>query len=123
MDIRTDFAWKIRANIRSAVNLPYNRTTETQLPSAYVEMGWAMYNHQDINQPEAIRSATIDANRFPVWNNEIIYYPPKSVSTLDGFMVFILKDRFAVRPLQRFTIPLTSFKPFHPVHLVKLNNN
>jgi len=120
MDIRTDFAWRIRAEIRSAVNLPYNRTTDSQLPSSYVEFGWAAQSHNDLNQPENARSATIDANRFPVWNNELIYYPPKNVTTLDGFLIFFLRDRYASRPLQRFTIPLSAFKPFHPIHLVLL---
>ena len=123
MDIRSDFAWRIRAEIRSAVNLPYNRTTDSQLPSAYVEFGWAAQNHLDINQPETARSATIDANRFPVWNNELIFYPPKSVTTLDGFIIFHLRDRYAAKPLQRFYIPVSAFKPFHPVHLVTYYNN
>jgi len=118
MDIRIDFAWRIRTIIRSAVNLPYNRTTDSQLPSAYVEYGWTQHNHIDPNPPDMTRSGTIDANRFPVWNNEIIYYPPKNVTTLDGFLIFFLKDRYAGRPIQRFFIPLSALKPFHPVHLV-----
>lgn len=122
MDIRNDFAWRIRANVRAAVNLPYNRTTESQLPSSFVEFGWAQYNHSDINQPDNARSATIDSNRFPVWNNELIYYPPKTVTTLDGFLIFYLRDRFALRPLSRFVIPLNTLRPFHPVHLVYFIN-
>ena len=54
MDIRTNFAWRLRAHIRAAVNLSYNRTTESQLRSPYVELSWTMYIHQDLNQSEAV---------------------------------------------------------------------
>ena len=113
-----DFSWRIRAHIRSAINLPYNKNTESNLPSGYVEMGWTMYTHQDLNQAEAVRSVTIDENRFPVWNHELVYYPPKNVTTLDGFINFFVKDRFAVKPIQKIIIPLNTLRPYHPAHLV-----
>jgi len=76
-----------------------------------------MYTHQDLNQAEAVRSTTIDENRFPVWNHELVYYPPKNVTTLDGFINFFVKDRYAVKPLQKIIIPVNTLRPYHPVHL------
>jgi hypothetical protein len=36
MDLTTDFNWRVRLDIRSAVNIPFNRTSESRLPSCYV---------------------------------------------------------------------------------------
>ena len=78
--------------------------------------------YDKITESTASLSAPADTNniRFPVWNNELIYYPPKNVTTLDGFLIFFLRDRYAARPLQQFFIPLTALKPFHPIHLVNI---
>jgi hypothetical protein len=103
--------------VRSAINLPFNRTTEDKLPSAYIELGWTMYEHQDINVSEAVRSSSVDANRFPIWNQQLLYYPPPNVKIVDGFVTVLLKDVFQVKPIQKFNFPLNVLKPFHPVHL------
>jgi hypothetical protein len=123
MDITRNFVWRLRMDVRSAVNLPMNRTTESKLPSPYIELGWTMYPHQDLNQAEAVRSAAIDANRFPVWNQQLLYYPPTSVTTIDGFIQIFLRDRFQVKPLQKITFPLNAIRPFHPAHLDLLLDN
>ena len=39
MDFTQNFVWRLRVFVRSAVNLPFNKTTENNLPSAYVELG------------------------------------------------------------------------------------
>ena len=38
---------------------------------AYVEVGWTMYEIDDINQVEAVRTPCIEGNRFPIWNQEL----------------------------------------------------
>jgi hypothetical protein len=117
LDATKDFTWRLRVDVRSAINLPFNRTTEDKLPSAYIELGWTMYEHQDINVSEAVRSSSVDANRFPIWNQQLLYYPPPNVKIVDGFVTVLLKDVFQVKPIQKFNFPLNVLKPFHPVHL------
>lgn len=117
MDLTKEFVWRLRIDVRSAVNLPFNRTTESKLPSAYVEIGWTMYANQDINLAEAVRTASVDGNRFPVWNQQLLFYPSSNVTTIDGFVTVLLKDRFQLIPMQKCTFPLGALKPFHPVHL------
>jgi hypothetical protein len=117
LDQSRDFIWRLRSDIRSAVNLPFNRTTEGKLPSCYVEIGWTMYPQQDINQAEAVRSSAVDANRFPIWNQQLLFYPSTNVTTIDGYITVLLKDRFSIRPISKFTFPLNTLRPYHPVHL------
>lgn len=117
MDILQNFVWRMRVDVRSAVNLPFNHTTESKLPSCYVEMGWTMYPHKDINMAEATRSAIVENNRFPIWNHQVLYYPPSNVQTFDGFFNVYLKDKYQSKPIQKITFPINTLKPYHPVHL------
>ena len=117
MDFTQDFTWRLRVFVRSAVNLPFNKTTENNLPSAYVEVGWTMYEVDDINQVEAVRTPCIEGNRFPIWNQELLYYPPSNVTKQDGFINVLLKDRYQMNPIQKFVFPISALRPFHPVHL------
>lgn len=117
MDFTKKFIWRLRCHVRSAINLPFNTTTETKLPSAYVEIGWTMYENSDINQVDSVRTPCIESNRYPIWNQELLYYPPNTLSTIDGFITLILKDRFIMKPIQRVTFPINTLRPFHPVHL------
>ena len=117
MDFTQNFVWRLRVFVRSAVNLPFNQTTENNLPSAYVEVGWTMYEIDDINPVEAVRTPCIDGNRFPIWNQELLYYPPANLTKQDGFINVLLKDRFQMNPIQKFVFPVNALRSFHPVHL------
>ena len=117
MDFTRKFVWRLRVNVRSAINLPFNKTTEIRLPSPYVEVGWTMYENSDINQVDAVRTPCVENNRYPIWNQELLYYPPSSVTTIDGFITVLLKDRYQMNPIQKIVFPLSAIRPFHPVHL------
>lgn len=117
MDVIRNFVWRMRVDVRSGINLPFNRTNEGGLPSYYVEMGWTMYPNRDINLSEAVRSTIITNNRHPIWNHQLLYYPPSSVQTYDGFFQVYLKDKFQSQPIQKIIIPINVFKPYHPAHL------
>ena len=117
MDFTQKFVWRLRIFVRSAVNLPFNQTTEMNLPSAYVEVGWTMYEIDDINQVEAVRTPCIEGNRFPIWNQELLYYPPSNLTKNDGFINVLLKDRFQMSPIQKCVFPVSALRAFHPVHL------
>ncbi|MCQ2818064.1 MAG: hypothetical protein MJ252_12430 [archaeon] len=124
MEFTRKFVWRLRVHVRSAVNLPFNTTTESKMPSAYVEIGWTMYENSDINQADAVRTPCIDNNRSPIWNQELLFYPPPTLNSMDGFITLLLKDRYQMIPIQRATFSLNCLRPFHPVHLdLKLQNN
>jgi len=122
MDFTQKFVWRLRVFVRSAVNLPFNKTTENNLPSAYVEVGWTMYEIGDINQVEAVRTPCIEGNRFPIWNQELLYYPPSNLTKQDGFINVLLKDRYQMNPIEKFVFPISALRAFHPVHLDVLLN-
>jgi hypothetical protein len=117
MDFTQNFVWRLRIFVRSAVNLPFNQTTENNLPSAYAEVGWTMYEIEDINLVESCRTPCIEGNRFPIWNQELLYYPPANLKKQDGFINVLLKDRYQMNPIQKFVFPINALRPFHPVHL------
>lgn len=117
MDFTQNFVWRLRIFVRSGVNLPFNQTTEANLPSSYVEIGWTMYEIEDINLVEAVRTPCIEANRFPIWNQELLYYPPANVTKPDGFINVYLKDRYQISPIQKCVFPISALRAFHPVHL------
>ena len=50
---------------------------------AYVEVGWTMHEIDDINQVEAVRFPCIEGNRFPIWNQELLYYHPSNLTKQD----------------------------------------
>lgn len=117
MDVVRNFVWRMRVDVRSGINLPFNRTTEGGLPSYYVEMGWTMYPNRDINLSDAVRSTIIESNRHPIWNHQLLYYPPSSVQTYDGFFQVYLCDKFQSYPIQKIIMPINALKPYHPIHL------
>ena len=116
-DVDENFTWRLRVELRSAINLPFNRTSESKLPTTYLEIGWTLYQHEDLNVSEAVRSSSIESNRFPIWNQQLLYYPPTNVKIVDGFINVLLKDIYQVKPIQKFTFPLNTLRPFHPAHL------
>ena len=38
-----NFKWRIRVDLRAAVDFPLNRNSSGGLPSAYAELGWSLY--------------------------------------------------------------------------------
>lgn len=123
MDFTRNFIWRLRVDVRSAINLPFNKTTEIKMPSAYVEVGWTMYENTDLNLAEAVRTSCVENNRYPIWNQQLLLYPPTSLSTIDGFITLLVKDRFQIKPLQKCIFPISCLRPFHPIHLDLLLDN
>lgn len=117
MDVIKNFIWRIRIDVRSAINLPFNHTSSDRLPSCYVEMGWTMYAHKELNLSDIVRSAIIESNRFPIWNHQLLYYPPSSVQSFEGFFNIYLKDKYQSKPIQKIVFPVNCLRPYHPVHL------
>lgn len=117
MDFSHKFVWRLRIHIRSAVNLPSTSTSVSMLPSAYIEGGWTMYANDQINNSDSVRTPCVEKNKHPIWNQELLYYPPSNVDKICGFFHIILKDRYQMTSLERFSFPINSLKSFHPVNL------
>lgn len=124
MDNKIPFLWRMRIFLRSATNLPFRKRSTNNvdnLPSTYVEMGWTQFSKGDLNFLEIIKSSYINGNRFPIWNQEFIYYPNQSKNLnnnyIDGFFNMIIKDiedpEFA---LKHICLPINYFKSYHPVN-------
>jgi hypothetical protein len=41
-----NFAWRLRVDVRSAIDLPLNRVVPSGLPTSYIELGWTLYDNQ-----------------------------------------------------------------------------
>ena len=117
MNFIRSFIWRLRIHVRSGVNLPSQGNDVASLPSAYIEGAWTLYVDDMIDNADVVRSPCVEKTKHPIWNTELLYYPPSKVSTICGFFHIILKDRYQVVPLQKFSFPLSCLKPFHPVNL------
>jgi len=38
-----NFKWRVRVDLRAALDFPLNRTSSGGLPSPYCELGWSLY--------------------------------------------------------------------------------
>ncbi len=123
MDNKIPFSWRIRVFLRSCINLPFkdaNLNNIDNLPSPFIEIGWTQYFQEDLNYTECLRSFYIESNRFPIWNKEIVYYPPSDLSftsnSYDGFFNIIIRDLDSINPIKKITFPIESLRSYHPVN-------
>ena len=113
----SNFKWRIRADIRAAIDFPLNRVTPGGLPSWYVEIGWSLYEQTEPDEYTKIMSVLVEKNRHPHWNQQLLFNNPSEVIDLSGFLWISLRDKNAIEPIEKFAIPLEYFIPFTPVHL------
>lgn len=111
------FTWRSRLILRYGADIPHNSVSTTGLPSPFVEFGWSQYFKQKPLDRELLRSIVIQNNRNPIWNQQILYNNPRSITNLEGFLWCILRDKLAFEVLDLFPFPISSMRPFHPVHL------
>ena len=112
-----NFKWRVRFDIRAAIDYPLNRVTTGGLPSPYVEVGWSMYEQTEPDEYTKIMSVLVENNRHPHWNQQLLFNNPAEVIDLSGYLWVTLRDKNSIEPIQKFSIPLDYFRPFTPVHL------
>lgn len=116
MDNKIPFSWRIRIFVRSAINMPFNKYGAEKLPSTFIEFAWTQFMQDDSNFTESIQSYCIEANRFPIWNQELVYYPPIMNNNLDGFFNIFIKDSSSISPIKKISFPLMLLKDFQPLN-------
>lgn len=63
-----NFAWRLRVDVRSGIDISLNRTTQSGLPSSYVELGWTLYENQPPDDYQLYLTKLVENNRHPIWN-------------------------------------------------------
>ena len=116
MDNSIPYSWRIRVILRSAINLKSNKFNPGILPSAYVEIGWTQFNQIELNSNEIITSNGIESNKSPIWNQEMLYYPPKEILNLDGYLNIIIKDSNVREGIKKIIFPISCLKPYIPLN-------
>lgn len=111
------FNWRSRVILRYAIDMPLNSVSTTGLPTSFVEFGWSQYLNQRPLDRELLRTIAVQNNRQPIWNQQILYNNPRSIINLEGFLWCILRDKLAFEVLDIYTFPISSLRPFHPIHL------
>ena len=119
------FKWRVRVDLRAAIDAPLNRTPPGGLPSCYCEFGWSLYENTEPDEYTRIMSVLIESNRHPHWNQQLLFNNPSEVldlsklttmplltSSPDGFFWITLRDRHSIEPIERFSLPLFVFKAF-----------
>jgi hypothetical protein len=112
-----NFKWRVRVDLRCALDAPLNRTTQNGLPSCYAEFGWSLYEHTDPDEFNKIMSVLVENTRHPHWNQQLLFHNPPEIQDLNGYFWLIFKDRNQIEPFEKFNIPLYAFKDYQPVHL------
>lgn len=84
-----DFIWRLRIDIRSAVDLPLNRSTPTGLPSSFVEVGWVLYKDSVPDENSIYMTNIVESNRHPIWNQQFLIPNPQNIVT-NGLIIFWL---------------------------------
>lgn len=51
-DLFKDFIWRIKVDVRFALDLPLNTKTNNGLPCSFVEIGWSLYKDKEPNPTE-----------------------------------------------------------------------
>ena len=127
-----NFKWRVRVQLRCALDAPLNRTTQQGLPSCFggklrllslVEFGWSLYEHTDPDEYSKIMSVLVENTRHPHWNQELLFHNPPEVIDLNGFFWLVFRDKNQIEPFEKFCVPLHALKPFQPVHLEIVTRN
>jgi hypothetical protein len=63
-----NFKWRVRVDLRCALDAPLNRTTQNGLPSCYAEFGWSLYEHTHPDEFNKMMSNVVEDSRHPHWN-------------------------------------------------------
>ncbi len=72
-----NFEWRIRADLRCGVDLPFNSVNPNSLPSVYCEVAWSeslRYEEHDFFTKQY--SVIVPDNRHPHWNHQLILTNP-----------------------------------------------
>ena len=64
-----NFEWRIRVDLRAAIDMPMNSLQPHKLPSIFAEVAWSesLY-YQQIDPFTKQCSVIIEENRHPMWN-------------------------------------------------------
>jgi hypothetical protein len=111
------FHWRVRVEIRSGVDLPYNRDTPKGLPSAFVEAGIA--DQINIRPPDETLqiTKTIPEERNPIWNTQLMLIRYQEQDPSKNVWLFIsVKDKGikSGTALETMFIPVNKMVPFFP---------
>ena len=85
------FKWRIRVDIRQAIDVPYS--SPGILPSMYVELGWSLYDQSQPEDFNRIMSNLVESNAYPDFNQQLRFHNPPEVKDLSGFLWVTMKDK------------------------------
>lgn len=114
------YDWRVRVDVRSAVNVPLNLHRVQQLPSTKVEIAWSeSIRYESVKPIYCQRSLIVTENRFPNWNQQMLLVNPPGLAEPTGFVwITVLEGEGGDdQVLEQFYVPVTFFQSFKPVHL------
>ena len=114
------FHWRIRVDIRSAIDVPHNRDTPKGLPSTFVEIGISDKLNNRPPEETLQVTKTIPEERNPIWNTQLllINYQEQN-SSKNVFLYLAVKDKGIKdgKPLESMYIPVNKMMAFLPYNL------
>lgn len=114
------FHWRVRIDIRTAIDIALNRDSPLGLPSAFVELGLSSEFGQRPPDNLLQVTKTIPNERNPIWNQQFLLvrdYEESADKNLFVYIAFIDRERKDKQPLDALWMPVFKMNAFQPYNL------
>ncbi len=101
-DSELEFVWRIRLEIREALNIPDNDGIK---PQVFVETGWTEFRDMLPENSRTYSSSILNINN-PEWNQTFLIVNPAHIKSQKGFIMIAVKDNHNLDDIFRIYVPV-----------------
>jgi hypothetical protein len=119
------FKWRVRVDIRSAVDIAFNQGNPTGMPSCFVELGISTKLNTRPDDRILEVTKTIPDTKNPIWNQQFLLVEPlEGDGNKKKFVYMGLWDKHKKdKPIAVFYFPIEKMAPFHPYNFEAIVND
>ncbi len=118
-DTNLDFSWRIRLEVREALNIPDNNSTK---PQVFVETGWTEFRNMLPENSRTYSSSILNTHN-PEWNQTFLISNPSHINEQKGFVLISVKDNHNLDDIFRIYIPVESMTAFVPYNIKAIKDD
>lgn len=114
------FHWRVRVDVRTAIDIALNRDSPLGLPSCFVELGLA--SEFGVRPADNLLQVTktIPNERNPIWNQQFLLVRDQEDSPDKNAFVYLAvvdRERKDKQPLDAIWVPVNRMNPFLPYNM------
>lgn len=118
-DTNLEFSWRIRLEVREALNIPDNNSTK---PQVFVETGWTEFRNMLPENSRTYTSSILNTQN-PEWNQTFLISNPSHINEQKGFVLISVKDNHNLDDIFRIYIPVESMTAFVPYNIKAIKDD